>query len=107
MKRLADLDLTTKDGLAEWNQLLPEARKLVVKRTGGNPINAQWEMRARLDNMEMYNHGTQKYNTYIVNDEYDSPTAKSKGEKTYRIAAPKQRERINAEMTNYFLQHRN
>ena len=107
MNKLADLDLSTKEGLAEWYRLIPEAKKIGVIRTGGDPINAQWEMRARLDNMSMYNNGTQLYNTYIINDEYESPTAKSHNQKTYRIADAKQRERINAEMANYFLKHRN
>lgn len=84
--------------------MVPEARKAGVIRTGGKPEDAQWEMRARLENMYRFNTGKSKYDIYEVNPDYTSATAEAAGAPTYRIKDPKQRERINGQMYNFYKQ---
>ena len=68
MEQLAELDLSTSEGKAKWKELAEEAKKAGVIRISGNPINDQWEIRARLDNISMYNNGTQKGYLWQTND---------------------------------------
>ena len=109
MNQLADIDLSTEEGRNLWNSLAQEAQKNNMVFFNGHtnltPEQIQWYTRARLDNMSMYKDGTMKYNTYEVNPEYESNTAKSRHAKTYRIADPVMRNKINQEMANYWLKN--
>lgn len=104
MEKMANIDLSTPEGIREWYNLVRTAPKGMV-RIKGNPLNQQWEMRARLDQMNMYANRPQQWDTYEINSTYNSPTAQARGASTYRIKDPKQRERIHGEMVNYFLNH--
>lgn len=104
VERMAALDLSTPEGMAEWRNLSRNAPNGTV-RIIGDPLNNQFEIRARLDQMNMYAGRPQQWDTYEINPDYESPTAKARGASTYRIKDSKQRERINSEMANYFLSH--
>lgn len=104
MELLANVDLNTPEGLKEWNTLVAQAPQGMV-RIHGNPANDQFELRARLDQMNMYAGRPQQWDTYEVNPNYSSPTADARGSSTYRIKDETQRNRINGEMSNYFLSH--
>lgn len=104
MEQMAGIDLSTAEGQRQWRDMVNNAPQGMV-RLNGNPSEAQFEMRARLDQMNMYAGRPQQWNTYEVNPDYSSPTATARGSSTYRIADPEHRARINGQMSNYFLAH--
>jgi len=53
VERMAALDLSTPEGMAEWRNLSRNAPNGTV-RIIGDPLNNQFEIRARLDQMNMY-----------------------------------------------------
>jgi len=104
MEQMAGLDLNTAEGQASWAKMVKGAPEGMVY-IHGNPQENQFIMRARLDQMNMYSGRPQQWDTYEINPDYESPTAKGRGSSTYRIKDPKMRELINGQMANYFLQH--
>lgn len=106
MELLNAVDLNSPGGLDRYNLYVSKAPQGMI-RISGDPVNDQFESRAREDAAVFYNNHRQKYNTWEVNPEYMSPTARARGEATYRIADPKQRERIYGEMVNWWLANKN
>ena len=115
IEQMAAIDLNTPEGIKQWDEMVrnkPEG----VMRISGNRVNDQFELRARLAAAYAYDNNGQQIPDSLqdrikpifeYNPDYESPTAKSRGKITYRIADPKQRERIYGEMKNYFLKHKN
>lgn len=101
MEEYANMDLNDPSNIEKINN-----RPKGMIRVSASP-NDQFEVRARLDAMDHYANRKQKYNTWEVNPDFSSPTALSRGQATYRIADPQQRERLYAEMTNWFLRNKN
>lgn len=106
MDQMAALDLNTAEGQAQWARMVKEAPKGMVY-LHGNPREDQFIMRARLDQMNMYSGRPQQWDTYEINPDYESPTAKARGSSTYRIKDPEMRAMINGQMANYFIKHAN
>lgn len=113
MNEFVAVDLNTKDGLAKWKELAKRADSLDYKmvRYNGTTLdqirNQQWEMRARLDAMNLYQGRPQQWNTYIEqNDESKrSGRATKAGKPTLIIRDRNQRNRINGELLNYWNAH--
>lgn len=113
MNELVSVDLNTKEGLAKWKELVKQADGLDLKmvRYKGSTLdqikNQQWEMRARLDAMNLYQGRPQQWDTYIEqNDESKrSGRATKAGKPTLIIRDVGQRNRINGELLNYWEQH--
>lgn len=113
MNELVSVDLNTKEGLAKWKELVKQADGLDLKmvRYKGSTLdqikNQQWEMRARLDAMNLYQGRPQQWDTYIEqNDESKrSGRATKAGKPTLIIRDIGQRNRINGELLNYWEQH--
>lgn len=115
MNRMAAVDLSTEEGMAEWQELVKEANTTggeMVRYRGTTPEqirNQQWEMRARLDAMNLHQGRPQQYNTFIEQTDKSklSGAATAAGRPTLIIADPHQRRRINGEMLNYWNAHQN
>lgn len=112
MNELADLDLNTPEGIAAWRKLAPEAKKKQVIRAWGTDENKmrnqQWEMRARLDAMNLYQGRNQKWNTFVEQSDPNllSGAATRAGRPTLIPGDKKQRDRIYGEMANYYNQNK-
>ena len=110
MEQIANINLSTPEGMQQYRELIKNKPQGFIRVTG-NPINDQFEIRARLAASGAFdNNGEQPtwFNEkpiWEINPDFDSPTAKARGRATYRIRDPKQRERIYGEMRNYFLKH--
>ena len=104
MEQMANLDLNTTEGRATWAKMVKEAPQGMVY-LHINPQESQFLMRARLDQMNMYSGRPQQWDTYEINPDFESPTAKARGSSTYRIKDQNMRNLINGQMANYFLQH--
>lgn len=113
MNRMAAVDLSTDEGWAEYQQLIKEANSMdhqMVRYNARNrqqAINQQWEMRARLDAMNLYQGRPQQWNTYIEQQDESkrSKRATDAGKPTLIIRDANQRNRINGEMLNYWNSH--
>ena len=113
MNQMAALDLNTKEGLEQWKALAKQADNLdhkMVRYRGTTPEqikNQQWEMRARLDAMNLYQGRDQQWNTYVEqnDDSKKSGRATKAGKPTLVIRNKGQRNRINGEMLNYWNAH--
>ena len=114
LNRMAAVDLNSENGMAEWRALVEEANKVggMVRYRGTTPEqirNQQWEMRARLDAMNLHQGRNQQWNTFIEQQNKDklSGAATRAGRPTLIIADSNQRRRINGEMLNYWKTHQN
>jgi hypothetical protein len=113
MNELVAVDLNTKEGLAKWKELAKQADNLDTKmvRYNGSTLdqirNQQWEMRARLDAMNLYQGRPQQWDTYIEQQDESkrSGRATKAGKPTLIIRDVKQRNRINGELLNYWQKH--
>lgn len=113
MNELVSVDLNTKEGLAKWKELVKQADGLDLKmvRYKGSTLdqikNQQWEMRARLDAMNLYQGRPQQWDTYIEQQDESkrSGRATKAGKPTLIIRDVGQRNRINGELLNYWEQH--
>ena len=113
MNRMVEVDLNTEEGLSQWRDLVNEANNLDMKmvRYKGSTLdqikNQQWEMRARLDAMNLYQGRPQQWDTYVEqNDESKrSGRATQAGKPTLIIRDQNQRNRINGELLNYWNAH--
>lgn len=115
MNRMAAVDLSTDEGLAKYQQLIKEANNMdhqMIRYNARNrqqAINQQWEMRARLDAMNLYQGRPQQWNTYVEQQDQSklSGRATRAGKPTLIIRDVNQRNRINGEMLNYWKTHAN
>lgn len=113
MNKMAALDLNTEEGLNQWKALAQKADGLDTKmvRYNGKTLqqiqNQQWEMRARLDAMNLYQGRKQQWNTFAEQSDASkkSGRATKAGKPTLIIADQNQRNRINGEMLNYWNAH--
>lgn len=109
MEQLVQLDLSSPEGLAKWKEMTTGARnKGMVRVEGGNPINNQWELRARLDAMDMYQGRPQRWNTFV---EQSDPARRSgmatrEGKPTFIIKDEAQRKRLMGELHRYWLNNK-
>lgn len=113
MNKMASIDLSTDEGWAAYQQLIKEANNMnhqMVRYNARNrqqAINQQWEMRARLDAMNLYQGRPQQWNTYIEQQDKSklSGRATRAGKPTLIIRDTNQRNRINGELLNYWNSH--
>ena len=106
--QLAALDLNTPEGLAAWRKMAPEAKNAGVIRINGisddDIRNQQWEIRARLDAMNLYQGRNQQWNSFVEQSDPNllSGAATRAGRPTLIPGDKKQRDRIYGEMANYY-----
>lgn len=113
MNQMAALDLNTEEGMKAWKDLAAKADQLnlkMVRYKGTTPAqikNQQWEMRARLDAMNLYQGRAQQWDTFIEQTDQSklSGRATKAGRPTLIVADKNQRNRINGEILNYWNAH--
>lgn len=103
-----ELDLSTPEGLTRAKEMAPNFGNLVRDRNGNNvPIDnalvryMQKSMRSRKDLLDLYAGKPQTYNTFMINPDYQSPTAKEAGVPTYTYRDPEMRRAWQKETANY------